>query len=348
MRTLARLVLPVALLCGAAGALADPHRDASQDTSAINLQTPRADLEKLIVNKHPAAYLLYARQLLEADRGDEATFWFYVGQLRYRFDLEANPHGDPSGSPALFGALLGTVGEEINVRAGADPGRWAHQIDEALHWDARHPNGFTSKTRHTRELAKVRGALAELRDTVASNKDRIRAEREQNGVVPDRLVDGVYVRERREKMPLDWPALAVAASAEDTLRDLAGTYADSGAALLGPLFFFDDETFTARSLSEVELRLEDEETLQVVGRRDGSDVLSKTVAVRFADGAAVFEYSRPTPEGTSSETHVVVLHRNTAGEIVVERTSVTEGHYEGSSMPVRQTYTFWNRAPRVR
>jgi hypothetical protein len=71
---------------------ADPDQsDPAQDMSAITLQTPGAEPEKRIVDKHPLAYLFYAQKLWSAGRGTEAVFWYDVGQLRYRFHLEPIP-----------------------------------------------------------------------------------------------------------------------------------------------------------------------------------------------------------------------------------------------------------------
>ena len=67
---------------------------------------------------------------------DEAVFWFYVGQLRYRFHLKANPNMDPSGDPALFSSLSATVGKTINEYAGGNVKDWVKAIDRALKWDA--------------------------------------------------------------------------------------------------------------------------------------------------------------------------------------------------------------------
>lgn len=91
----------------------------------ITIQIPRAEIEKRIVDKHPAAYLLYAGQLWAAGRKDESVFWFYIGQLRYRFHLASSPGIDPSGDPALFASLLDTIGSPINLYAGGDPVKWA-------------------------------------------------------------------------------------------------------------------------------------------------------------------------------------------------------------------------------
>jgi hypothetical protein len=188
--------------------------------------------------------------------------------------------------------------------------------------------------------------LIDLRDFTLKNKEELKAQREQKGIGTIGVVDGVYVEERNEKMPKDWPALVSPIS----LEKLSGVYTARGDAVLGPTFFFDDTTRNARSLSDVELSPAGDETLLVVGRRNGVELLRKTIVLHVTSDAAVFEYSRSAEQagladGTKKEK--VALYQNSAGELVITRMIVTEGHYPNKPMPVRLTYTFWNRAPRL-
>ncbi len=45
---------------------------------------------------------------------------FNAGQLRFRAYLAANPSVDPSGAPALFSAIMETLGPPINGYAFGD------------------------------------------------------------------------------------------------------------------------------------------------------------------------------------------------------------------------------------
>src|SRR5438552_16737970 len=54
-------------------------------------QSP-AQLKAGIEAKHPATYYILAAKLFkDSATKREALFWFYVGQLRYRYYLAANP-----------------------------------------------------------------------------------------------------------------------------------------------------------------------------------------------------------------------------------------------------------------
>lgn len=131
---------------------------------------------------HPAGFYRRAAELFGQDKPDEAVFWFYVGQLRYRFHLAARPDLPPDGDPALFGALSEQVGRPINEWAFGDPDALVAILDEVLAWDEATPNAFTPKEPFAAALERNRTGLAQLRDTVASQKQDILRQRSENGL----------------------------------------------------------------------------------------------------------------------------------------------------------------------
>jgi hypothetical protein len=141
-----------------------------------------AQLIEDIEQQHPAAFYVLAAKLFEAGEKDEAVFWFYTGQLRYRCYLAANPDLDPSGDPALFGALSVQVGEPLNVYAFGDVPRLAATITRALDWDAAHTDGSTDRSAHAAACAEVRNGLVELREHVLANQDQIAQSRKEAGL----------------------------------------------------------------------------------------------------------------------------------------------------------------------
>jgi hypothetical protein len=143
---------------------------------------PSAEVERKLVNEHPASYYAYASRLFGEDKKDAAVLWFYIGQLRYRFHLKANPNLNPSGDPALFSSLSATVGQQINQWAGGNVGDWIKQIDRALKWDEETPNGFTSKQKFKAEYADIRAGLKSMRAQLESQIDQIRAQRTKAGL----------------------------------------------------------------------------------------------------------------------------------------------------------------------
>lgn len=141
-------------------------------------QSP-AQIEKGIEAKHPAAYFVLALKLSEQGRHDDATFWFYVGQIRYRAYLLTNPRLDPTGDPALFSSMFATIGPTINGYAFGDIPQLLKIIDRALEWDEKHPNSFTPKSP---KLDEVREGLVKLKSAILSQQDEIRANRTKNGL----------------------------------------------------------------------------------------------------------------------------------------------------------------------
>lgn len=151
---------------------------AAQDFNEMAAEEIKADIEQF----HPSAYYILAQKLFDAGERNEAVFWFYAGQLRYRFFLAANPNLPPDQDPALFASVSEVIGRPLNEYAFGDIPQLATTIDEVLDWDANAENAFVSKTDHAEEWEEVREGLIELRETILAEADSIRAEREENGL----------------------------------------------------------------------------------------------------------------------------------------------------------------------
>jgi hypothetical protein len=145
-------------------------------------ELPEAQVEASIADSHPSIAVAYAKRLFDEDRKDDAVTWFYIGQLRYRFHLLANPDISPDGDPALMASLNATIGQAINEWAGGSPDGWMRSIDKALAWDASHGNAVTSQQDHAAEWAQVRSGLKNLRAEIEKNGSMIRETRAKNGL----------------------------------------------------------------------------------------------------------------------------------------------------------------------
>lgn len=167
----------VVLACLVAGQATGPAVNPDDFTR----QTPE-QLTAGIEKQHPAAYYILAGKLLQAGQKDEAVFWFYAGQLRYRFHLAANPRLPRSGDPALFASLTEVVGRPVNEYAFGDISQLTATIEKVLDWDARTPNGYTSTTTHATTWKRIRDGLDEMRAQVVKGADQIRAQRTKNGL----------------------------------------------------------------------------------------------------------------------------------------------------------------------
>jgi hypothetical protein len=140
----------------------------------------RQQVEEQLPASHPAYYYLYAKKLFNDGAKEDALFWFYVGQLRYRFYLTVNPK--LSNDADVFGALQETVGSVINGWAGGDPDIWAKGMQRALDWDAANDNSFTSKSLHAEDWQKIRSGLEDLKKYVLTHKAEILEKRKHRGL----------------------------------------------------------------------------------------------------------------------------------------------------------------------
>jgi len=143
---------------------------------------PHQQVEQKLNDSHPSSFYLYATRLFGEEAKEDAVFWFYVGELRYRFYLTVNPKLPPEGDPALFESLHEVVGTEVNGWAGSNPEVWAKEMQRALDWDAANKNGFTSTFWHSKQWHETRSGLEKLQKYVLSNKAKILEDRKKNGL----------------------------------------------------------------------------------------------------------------------------------------------------------------------
>jgi hypothetical protein len=131
---------------------------------------------------HPAGLIKHAAELWKAGRRDDAVFWFYLGQLRYRAYLAAHPDLPKDRDPALFASLMEVVGRPVNEYAFGDLPALARTIGEVLAWDDAHPDAMTPKDTFGPQRDRIRRGLAQMRDEALAQADQIRATRVRNGL----------------------------------------------------------------------------------------------------------------------------------------------------------------------
>ena len=127
----------------------------------------------------PSEMMLKALPLLQTGRREEAVFWFYAGQLRWRSRLNAHPDQNPIGQPAAFSALFETIGSEVNEWAFGDIPLLQRTIGSVLEWDRMYPDDSIPAS----VAESTRSGLQDLRVSVGVNADRIKQERAANGLV---------------------------------------------------------------------------------------------------------------------------------------------------------------------
>ncbi len=168
----AGLLFPV--LAQAQPGIAAGGKEATNQLQSQSIDALAAGIE----HDHALAALELSKKLWEAGRKDDAVFFFYLGQLRYRAYLLANPNGDPSGGRALFDALMAAMGPPINQYAFGDIPALVATIDRIIAWDDSHSDDYaTPKARDD-----VKAGLKKMRADVLARQDEIRRTRSQNGL----------------------------------------------------------------------------------------------------------------------------------------------------------------------
>jgi hypothetical protein len=301
---------------------------------------PLTEIESRLPNANPLNYYLYAARLFRDGENDKAVFWYYAGELRFKFLLLAHP-SPPDAGQALFESMQATVGQPISLYAGSDTKKWVDQINAVLQWDASTPNGFTSKAEYRRQWDDARGWLVNVRDQIVAHADEIQEQRAQQGIGQVGVKNGVYIEEHKAKMPADWPPLEATTSVDRVV----GAY--KAELRLGHTLFIGDGPKTLRATS-FDISREGPDGMLIVAKRGEDELIRRTMSVRKQDGAVVFEAdTKPDymSEGGIHET--VYLRVNAVGDLVVQSDWLTEGRYQNKAMPVRESNTFWFRAVRL-
>jgi hypothetical protein len=151
----------------------------AQNPATLSIEQLRNGIE----NRHPYYLYILAGKLFAAGKKDEAVFWFYAGQLRYRVYLQVNKNKlDPSGDPALFASLSEDLGRPLNEYAFGDIPQLAKTIDAVLAWDQSHSNALTPREKYRSEYEQITTGLTHMRDEVVRKADSIRKTRAANGM----------------------------------------------------------------------------------------------------------------------------------------------------------------------
>ena len=140
-------------------------------------------LKNGIENQHPAYFYYLAGKLVAAGQKDDAVFWYYAGQLRYRVYLAVNKDKlDPSGDPAVFASLSEEIGRPINEYAFGDIPQLTKTIDAVIAWDQSHNNALTPRDKYKSQYDQIVSGLTQMRDQVQQQADSIRKTRSSHGL----------------------------------------------------------------------------------------------------------------------------------------------------------------------
>lgn len=178
----AQKMLPCSVVSHAASAFTKGVDMSKCDQSVDPMKMPINDLIRILPDSHPSFYYLAAARLYEEARPDEAVFWMYAGQLRYRVRLACHPDLPKDMEGPLFGSLTYAVGNQLNQYASSDIEKWKATIRRVLVWDEKTRNGFEPKAPCAAHIKDMRDGLAKLPDQIEANRSSIEAQRNQLGL----------------------------------------------------------------------------------------------------------------------------------------------------------------------
>jgi hypothetical protein len=173
-------MLTLVHFAGAAALLFTGPAFAREPDAARTIQ----QLEDGIQNKAPATYFALATELFRNNQKDEAAFWYFVGDLRYRASILARGQGpDASEEQYHFWFVSQSVGQAIFESANHHPSVLVKAIDRALVWDREQPNGYTSKVQFGAEYERARQELLALEQRIKEGRGPVPAKSSGRGLL---------------------------------------------------------------------------------------------------------------------------------------------------------------------
>jgi hypothetical protein len=125
---------------------------------------------------HPAEFYASAGSFYQKGDKFEAAFLFYLGQLRYRYYVNANPEVTEDGDKAILASLNSIYGEEINFYLGGHLDKYIVVLDSVLAWDKRHEFEYFPKKKNPAKHKEILDGLLDFRKYILKNKDEIAAQ----------------------------------------------------------------------------------------------------------------------------------------------------------------------------
>jgi hypothetical protein len=142
-----------------------------RDLYSIPIEELRDGMERA----HPLSMMVYALRLSEElNRPQEALFWFYASQLRWRTRMACHEF-EPGGEGALFGSMMSVSGAIFNGWASGNIDVWLDTIDRAHAWDLATEERFEEDKKCTVEAEEQRAGMLKLKQSILDNRTELEA-----------------------------------------------------------------------------------------------------------------------------------------------------------------------------
>ncbi|MDQ0475676.1 hypothetical protein [Chryseobacterium sp. MDT2-18] len=120
---------------------------------------------KNLDKKHPSQYFDQMAIYLSKEKFNEASFLFYLGQMRYRYYNAANPKYQLGNDGALFASLKAVLGEPIDLYIKNDVNNYIEILKLAKNYFAENDYRFFSKKKSEQ---KYRDQIKNMDDLILS------------------------------------------------------------------------------------------------------------------------------------------------------------------------------------
>lgn len=146
------------------GACADTSSETDSLAKTVSEPSgPSFPITEHYLNGHPSEIFMQAANYLEQGQMEQATLWFYAGQLRYRVLLDC-PSLNPSPQDIIvYSAQFEIMEPRVNGWAGNNLNRFVEILDRVLAWDERNLQTPENYADCVDARTKIRGTYDDIR-----------------------------------------------------------------------------------------------------------------------------------------------------------------------------------------
>jgi hypothetical protein len=136
---------------------------------------------KLLDKKRPVSYFEKAAELIEKGQYNDASFLFYVGNLRYRYYNSSNPKYSVSGDGALLTSFHYLLGEPLGYYLRSNADNFIGLLQKSVDWHLTNDYEFYSRKKdpfkYTEQTDKLIGQIADIETNKAAYQETWKQQR---------------------------------------------------------------------------------------------------------------------------------------------------------------------------
>lgn len=134
------------------------------------ISTEVIETAKLLDKKRPVSYYEKAAELMEKGQYNDASFLFYLGNLRYRYYNSSNPEYSVSDDGALLASFNYVLGEPLGYYLRSHVDNFIGLLQKSVDWYLQHDYQFYSRKKDSIKYTELADKLTKQIADIQNNK----------------------------------------------------------------------------------------------------------------------------------------------------------------------------------